>query len=91
MSSRGWRSLQATTIVGAVRRALRRAVVDGGGAEPVVTGPEEDLLRVYEPSRGVVVELPRQALLAPQGPRVELGGWTHPAWLLLPRAAGTSG
>lgn len=55
------------------------------------TGPEEDVLRVYEPSRGVVVDLPRRALLAPQGPRVELGGWTHPAWLLLPRAAGTSG
>ena len=40
--------------------------------------------RVFEPSRGEVLELRRDELASP-GPRTALGGWSVPAWVLLPR------
>ena len=39
---------------------------------------------VFEPSRGEVLELRRDELAAP-GRRPALGGWSVPAWVLLPR------
>jgi hypothetical protein len=51
-------------------------------------GRTADGYRVYEPGAGRVVALARSALLDPQGPQRALGGWTHLAWVLLPRARG---
>ena len=64
---------------GGLAHAVPRHVV-------LLTGLADDGgLLVYEPGRGRVAPVPRAALLAPEGPRPELGGWTHAAWILLPR------
>jgi hypothetical protein len=39
---------------------------------------------VYEPSSGTVQDLTRAELLAPDGPRAALGGWSHACWAILP-------
>ena len=40
---------------------------------------------VYEPSSGSVHDVTRAELLAPDGPRAALGGWSHACWAVLPR------
>lgn len=50
----------------------------------LVTGTTTSGWLVYEPSRGEVLELPTADLGTPRR-RPALGGWTVPAWVLLPR------
>lgn len=54
----------------------------GSGSDPV--GPELGRYTVYEPSSGTVHAVTRSELLAPEGARAALGGWTHACWAVLP-------
>lgn len=93
---------QVADVREAVERALRRGVpvpmYTGGAlstglatAMPrhvvLITRTTSRAWHVYEPSRGEVLELDPRTLGEP-GRRAAYGGWTRPAWVLLPRAGG---
>mgnify|MGYP000932809468 CR=1 FL=1 len=40
---------------------------------------------VYEPGQAALVDISRREILEPAGPRPALGGWSHAAWIVLPR------
>ena len=48
--------------------------------------PATGSLHVYEPGRGVLVEVTEEAF---RHGRLDLGGWTHPWWQIVPRRATT--
>ncbi|NMR19908.1 hypothetical protein [Cellulomonas fimi] len=54
----------------------------------VARAPDAAGWAVYEPSRGVVVDITREELLAPAGPRAAYGGWSHVCWMVLPQRPG---
>lgn len=43
-------------------------------------------LAVYEPTKGVVHQVPPEELVARSSPHPALGGWSHVCWAVLPRA-----
>ncbi|RYV52013.1 hypothetical protein [Pengzhenrongella frigida] len=53
---------------------------------PGEVGPESGRYTVYEPSSGAVHAVTRAELLAPDGARAALGGWSHACWAVLPGA-----
>ncbi|MGV8965932.1 MAG: hypothetical protein ACOH2F_06595 [Cellulomonas sp.] len=55
---------------------------DTSGTEP--TSVDAGRYTVYEPSSGALHAITRAELLAPDGARAALGGWSHANWAVLP-------
>jgi len=55
---------------------------DPSGANP--SGSDAGRYTVYEPSSGALHGVTRAELLAPDGARAALGGWSHASWAILP-------
>lgn len=66
---------------GLSRAVPRHVVLAVPPAEPV----SEASLLIYEPSSGLLHEVPLTDLFARTGPHPALGGWTHIVWAILPR------
>ncbi|WP_225753846.1 hypothetical protein [Actinotalea sp. Marseille-Q4924] len=55
----------------------------------LAVGVDDDVLDVFEPSRGVVVRVPTAELLVGDRPHPALGRWRHLAWVVAPVAQGS--
>lgn len=67
-----------------IERALPRHVVL---AVPPASAAREQKLRIYEPSEGMLYDVPLDELMNRSEPHPALGRWTHVVWAILPRPA----
>lgn len=63
-------------------RAIPRHVVL---AVPPAGRSRERMLRIYEPSAGMLYDIPLDDLLGRTSPHRALGSWTHIVWAVMPR------
>lgn len=76
---------------GATTALPRHVVLAVPGSRPRVTTDGDEVISIYEPSSGLVYEVPISELRDRTTPHPALGHWTHIQWLVLPVPASKEG